>query len=80
MCDDQVLDSSAVTVAERDAAVHLFAPKKIEKRMGFGTFVKPWEKPPVMPRGALSEYMVRVLHYVGSTVLADPPLNQFGLD
>ena len=39
----ELLDSSIVTTAEREAAVKLYEAKKIEKKMAFGSVVVPWD-------------------------------------
>lgn len=49
----ELLDSFPVTAVERAEAVQLFEAKKIEKRMGFGTRLYPWDKIEARPRPLL---------------------------
>jgi len=50
----RVLDNAAISDAEREAATHLFIKKKIEKKIGFMTVLKPWDKAAIPPRGTRS--------------------------
>ena len=49
----ELLDNKEVTPLEREAAVKLFAAPKIEKKMAFGSVLKPWDK--LVPNGRYDE-------------------------
>ena len=63
----ELLDSSIVTTAEREAAVKLYEAKKIEKKMAFGSVVVPWDKPPVPPKGSRSACEQHLASHVAAT-------------
>ncbi|KAL1499943.1 hypothetical protein AB1Y20_012624 [Prymnesium parvum] len=64
----ELLDSSPVTPAERDAVVQLFNAKKIEKKLAFGKAMYPWDKLPSLPRGARSALEADLHRAVQATV------------